>query len=623
MVRAGRRRALLPQMRLRILIAVLVAAVAWAVPVPMAWSAPETRVEILDAPSVPGGEEVDIPASHLALSWQGDDGARVQVRWQVDGHWQPWVDAPVAHDLEDHEAGVVYSGLLRAAGPGRVQTRVAGGPARALKVAAFDTEHGPRRLVRAGRDVAGAAEGDPAGPAQPPVVSRAQWGADESLRKGTPLYAPVTKLIVHHTVTPNVDPDPAATIRAMYAFHTQIRGWDDIGYNFLVDAQGRVYEGRWARAYGAGELPTGEDTSRRGVVGAHAEGTNTGSAGIALLGDFTSAAPSAAALASLEGWLAWKAVRHEIDPQGSSVFTGADGTSNRVFANISGHRDVRATDCPGDRLYALLPSIRQRVAQAPSRLPRGYWIAGRDGAVHPQGAAPVLGDLRGARLAQPIRGMAATPAQKGYWLLGADGGIFAFGDAAFYGSTGALKLNKPVVGMASTPTGRGYWLVASDGGIFAFGDAGFFGSTGAMQLNKPVVGMSPTPSGLGYWLVASDGGIFAFGDARFAGSTGALTLNSPIVAMEAASDGAGYWLVAADGGAFAFDVPFWGSIPGLKLPSYGGSTALRATHAGLGYYVLGADGGVFSFGQARFFGSRPGLSGATGAVDLAILDVPA
>jgi hypothetical protein len=132
------------------------------------------------------------------------------------------------------------------------------------------------------------------------VVSRAQWGADESLRKGTPLYAPVTKLIVHHTVTPNVDPDPAATIRAMYAFHTQIRGWDDIGYNFLVDAQGRVYEGRWARAYGAGELPTGEDTSRRGVVGAHAEGTNTGSAGIALLGDFTSAAPSAAALASLE-----------------------------------------------------------------------------------------------------------------------------------------------------------------------------------------------------------------------------------------------------------------------------------------------------------------------------------
>ncbi|MGH9282725.1 MAG: peptidoglycan recognition protein family protein, partial [Acidimicrobiales bacterium] len=430
--------------------------------------------------------------------------------------------------------------------------------------------------------------------------------------------------IVHHTVTPNQDPDPAATIRAMYAFHTQIRGWDDIGYNFLVDGAGRLYEGRFARAYGAGEIPTGENMARQGVVGAHAEGTNTGSAGIALLGDFTSASPTPVALASLESWLTWKAARHEIDPQGASLYGGADGTANRVFANISGHRDVRATDCPGDRLYALLTTIRRHVAQgATSRLPRGYWIAGRDGAVYPLGTAPALGDLRSARLAQPIRGLAATPAQKGYWLLGADGGTFAFGDAAFYGSTGAMKLNQPVVGMAPAPSGKGYWLVASDGGIFAFGDAAFYGSTGAMKLNKPVVGMAATPSGNGYWLVASDGGIFAFGDARFAGSTGALTLNSPIVAMEAASDGSGYWLVARDGGVFAFDAGFRGSVPGLGLPSYAGSTALRATWAGLGYYVLGADGGVFAFGQALFFGSRPGLGGTTAAVDLAVVDLPA
>jgi ribosomal protein L24E len=176
--------------------------------------------------------------------------------------------------------------------------------------------------------------------------------------------------------------------------------------------------------------------------------------------------------------------------------------------------------------------------------------------------------------------------------------------------------------MASTPTGAGYWLVASDGGVFAFGDARFFGSTGAIRLNRPVVGMASTPTGNGYWLVASDGGIFAFGDAQFHGSTGRLRLNSPVVAMEATREGTGYWLVARDGGVFSFNVDFAGSVPGLGLASYAGSAALRSTLNGLAYYVLGADGGVFTFGPARFFGSRPGLSGPTAAVDLAVVDRP-
>ncbi|MGI8683921.1 MAG: N-acetylmuramoyl-L-alanine amidase [Acidimicrobiales bacterium] len=612
--------------RIRLLVAVLVGVVASVVPVPMAWSAPATRLDVLDAATAAGGEGVDFTATHLGLRWSGSDAAQVQVRWQVDGKWGEWDDVPVAHDLDDEAHGMVYSGLLQAPGARRVQTRVVGGGAQRVQVAAIDAMNGPRHLVRATPTTAAAAPGDPEGaPPQPPVITRAHWGADESLRKGTALHAPVTKLIVHHTVTDNVDIDPAATIRAIYAFHTQVRGWDDIGYNFLVDAKGRVYEGRWARSYRFGEVPTGEDLERRGVVGAHAEGTNTGSAGIALLGNFTSSPPTGAAMAGLASWLAWKAARQEIDPQGATPFKSADGGAVRTFPNISGHRDVRATDCPGDQLYAALPGLRQRVADAGSsvRIARGYWIAGAAGAVHAVGAAPFLGDARSVRLTSPIRGMAATPARRGYWLLGGDGGIFAFGDAAFWGSTGAIKLNKPVVGMASTPTGKGYWLVASDGGIFAFGDAGFFGSTGAIKLNKPVVGMAPTASGKGYWLVASDGGIFAFGDARFAGSTGSITLNSPIVGMEPAEDGDGYWMVARDGGVFAFDVLFDGSVPGLRLPSYGGSASLRATPAGLGYYVLGADGGVFTFGQATFFGAKPGLSGPSAAVDMVVYDVPA
>ncbi len=119
----------------------------------------------------------------------------------------------------------------------------------------------------------------------------------------------------------------------------------------------------------------------------------------------------------------------------------------------------------------------------------------------------------------------------------------AFGTAGNYGSVVGAKLTEPIVGMAATPSGSGYWLVAADGGIFAFGDARFAGSTGAQRLNQPIVGMAATPSGSGYWLVAADGGIFAFGDAPFLGSIGGQSLTDPIGAIVATPDGRGLWLL--------------------------------------------------------------------------------
>jgi hypothetical protein len=457
---------------------------------------------------------------------------------------------------------------------------------------------------------------------QPPIITRAQWGADESLRKGTPEFAPISKVIVHHTDTDNNDPDPASTVRAIYAYHTQSNGWNDIGYNFLIDEEGRIYEGRYSRQYARGEAPTGEDLKGNGVIGAHALNANTGSVGIALLGTFDTQAPTAAALSSLEDLVAWKADLHAVDPWGSTPFRMGDGVT-RTFANISGHRDTYNTDCPGDDTYALLPTIRQavdnRIAAAHGTT-RGYWVAARNGQVYPFGDAVSYGSMVGKGLNAPIAGMATTVAGKGYWLLGGDGGIFSFGDAAFHGSTGAIHLNQPVVALEPTPTGRGYWLVAADGGIFAFGDAQFFGSTGSLKLNKPIVGMAGTGTGKGYLLVASDGGIFAFGDARFYGSTGSIRLNSPVVAMAGTkAAGGGYWMVARDGGIFAFNVPFRGSVPGLGLPSYAGSVDMTPTADDRGYYVLGADGGVFNFGNANFLGAKGGLSGASAAAGMAVL----
>jgi hypothetical protein len=180
--------------------------------------------------------------------------------------------------------------------------------------------------------------------AAPPIITRAQWGADESLRSGTPEFAPINRVIVHHTVTATQEPDPAARMRAMYAFHVRGNGWSDIGYNFVVDGAGRIYEGRST----GGGRHDGEDTSGLGVVGAHASGHNTGSVGIAILGTYTEdgVTPNEAALDAVTAIAAWKLGTRGIDP-------GAPGV-------LIGHRDVVATGCPGNGCHRRLPELRER-----------------------------------------------------------------------------------------------------------------------------------------------------------------------------------------------------------------------------------------------------------------------
>jgi len=231
----------------------------------------------------------------------------------------------------------------------------------------------------------------------------------------------------------------------------------------------------------------------------------------------------------------------------------------------------------------------------------GYRFVAADGGIFSFGDAKFFGSTGNIKLARPIVGMAATPANQGYWLVASDGGVFSFGDARFFGSTGAMRLNRPIVGMAATPSGAGYWLVASDGGIFSFGDARFFGSTGAMRLNRPIVGMAATPSGAGYWLVASDGGVFTFGDAAFFGSQGGAAPADPVVGMAATPTGRGYWVASSAGAVKAFgDAPAAGDLTSRPtLPVVG----LAATPSGRGYWLAAADGGVFAFGDAVFGGA--------------------
>lgn len=194
---------------------------------------------------------------------------------------------------------------------------------------------------------------------EPPIVSRADWGADESLSPDPSEYdADVKAVFVHHTDGTNdySCADSAAIVRGIYAYHTQTNGWNDVGYNFLVDKCGTIFEGR----KGGVDLP---------VLGAHTYGWNRESAGIAVLGEYTSTGASTAALTSIVRIAAWKLGQYDADPattvqlKAGATQTNYFGTSftagsSYTFNRISGHRDGYNTQCPGGSLYAQLPTIR-------------------------------------------------------------------------------------------------------------------------------------------------------------------------------------------------------------------------------------------------------------------------
>src|SRR5687767_10737463 len=186
--------------------------------------------------------------------------------------------------------------------------------------------------------------------ARPALVTRTAWGCPDGQDSGwTPQYTTVTHLIVHHSATTNVSSDWTAVVRSIWNYHTHTQGWGDIGYNYLIDPNGIVYEGR-----------AGGDNA----IGAHFSCRNGNTMGVCMLGTFTSVSPTATALNSLKQLLAWKAEQRGINPLGSSYHTG----TRLTIPNISGHRHANpsseacsTTACPGNNLYAQLPAIRSDV----------------------------------------------------------------------------------------------------------------------------------------------------------------------------------------------------------------------------------------------------------------------
>jgi putative cell wall-binding protein len=206
---------------------------------------------------------------------------------------------------------------------------------------------------------------------KPEVVSRAEWGADESLRynsdgteKWPREYDQVTHLVVHHTDTPVNDPDPAARVRSIYYYHTVTRNYGDIGYNAIIGSDGRIYEGR-----------KGEDGDvlTPGVVGAHAYSFNYGSFGVAVMGTYESTALPDSLREKLIQLLAYQADLHGIDPLGKADFVRDyeydDPNVPPVDKNVPtllGHGNLprASTQCPGDYIVNHLTGLRSDVGAA-------------------------------------------------------------------------------------------------------------------------------------------------------------------------------------------------------------------------------------------------------------------
>jgi hypothetical protein len=308
----------------------------------------------------------------------------VELRLKADGgDWSPWQSPG---ELEPQDDGRLYGEDLVAWPQAReVQARVYSPDPlpealQDLTLVAINAQPGPitAQATQSAQARAATTQDDPGVP-QPTLIRRADWGADESWMSWPPEYAPVEKLILHHTASGGGD-DPAAEVRAIYYYHAVVRGWGDIGYNFLVDKFGNVYEGR------SGGLD---------VIGGHAYAWNEGSLGISVLGCYDSGGcsspqvPTAATLDAIADLAAWTSSRRWLDPRALRDFD--NGSSTVTAYVLAGHRDYGNTLCPGGNLYAELPNLR---STAWERLPeydaRFGWhdtptslVAGQQVDVHP------------------------------------------------------------------------------------------------------------------------------------------------------------------------------------------------------------------------------------------------
>ena len=306
---------------------------------------------------------VATPMTFSMVGFELPDGLdEMRVRTSVDGReWTPWVETERIGDEDRPDVGTGEATRDRShrfaepiwaeeANHLEVEIPAGTGPVEGeLRAQLIDTVgHNDQPVERTVTRSAGP-EADAGG--RPRIISRAQWGANESWRSGTPSRARNVHMgVVHHTATSNSYSSAAAVMQSMYRYHTQSLGWSDLGYNIVIDRAGNVYEGR------AGGLESG-------VIGAHARGFNTGSFGVSIIGNYEHANPTVASVNALERVIAWQSRVYGVNPNGTTTAMGGGSRPT-----IVGHRQVGQTACPG-RIMNYLPQIRRNAATTAVQFP--------------------------------------------------------------------------------------------------------------------------------------------------------------------------------------------------------------------------------------------------------------
>jgi hypothetical protein len=343
----------------------------------------------------------------VGLRWRGRAELDVELRVRRTGRWSRWehLDAHADHNPDPRrgERRAVASDPIWVGRAGAVQYRLSR-PAPGLRLHFVDVGVRPRPRARAAQV-----------PPPPAYVPRAGWGADKCPPRSAPDYGEVRAVHVHHTVSLN-DYTPAeapSIVLAVCRYHRNSNGWNDIGYNALVDKYGTLYEGR------AGGLD-------QAVIGAQAQGFNSVTAGIANIGDHTSVPQTPAALTAMARYINWKLSVHGQPLSGPVTVVSSGGSATRYPAGtrvtlerVIGHRDTGNTACPGAALYAQLPELRALVPSgtAPfsslaTRLSAGLV----DDSIDYGEPVPVTGSL-GDPLGAPLAGelVEVQVASEGFW----------------------------------------------------------------------------------------------------------------------------------------------------------------------------------------------------------------
>jgi hypothetical protein len=536
----------------------------------------------------------------VGVKWTGDPGAQFSLSTRhTHGRWSSPTPLGTVDALPERgSADAVHATRLATEpfwvrGTTGIRVTLTSGNARKVELHTVDAPAPKLPANTAGASVA-----------WPNVLLRSQWGADESLRlrncSGPTYTRGVRFAVVHHTDTSNdySPTDSAAIVRSIYAYSVETLGYCDMMYNFLVDKYGQIFEGRFG----------GADKS---VLGAHAIGFNTDSVGVSVIGNYSNVSPPPEVVDAIERFLAWKFAASGIDPRATVdyVTNGNDNFAagmHLAIPTIVGHRDTWSTDCPGDGLYALLPTILENVAQRIEQQPLDTfpgWQAQANapkllamsayGGLYPAGGSPAFTPSAfwpGWGVARAVRSL---PGDAGGYVLDGFGALHPFGYAKPM-TVSSYWANWDIArDMVVLPSGNGGYVLDAFGALHPFGAAAPVAVSGywrGWDIARRVVLL---PSGSGGYVLDAWGGVHQFGGAP-AISTGAYwpgwDIARDIAIRPGTSDA---YVLDGFGGVWPLS-----NAPSVAAPYFGRDVAHGLALLPTGGYVLTATGRLVPFGGA-------------------------